>query len=115
MPRLSWISVLVVVVGCTCVALSSEAETAGTSAQGVLSLVCSKGALLCVCLSLLQLPRVAYNNRSSSVWRLAPQGQRAGRFSVWGGLLAGSEMVFSLLCGHKTGAESSLGSHLLGH
>ena len=73
MPRLSWISVLVVVVGCTCVALSSEAETAGTSAQGVLSLVCSKGALLCVCLSLLQLPRVAYNNRSSSVWRLAPQ------------------------------------------
>lgn len=80
MPRLSWISVLVVVVGCTCVALSSEAETAGTSAQGVLSLVCGKGALLCVCLSLLQLPRVAY--KQQAFLRLKAGTPRSKRWQI---------------------------------
>lgn len=115
MPRLSWISVLLLVGGCTCVAVSSEAETAGTSAQGVLSLVCRQGRLA-LCLSLLQLLRVAY--KQQEFLRLEAGTPRSKRRQIQCLGRATCSVIDGLLpavWSQGSGQRSSLGSHLLGH
>lgn len=48
-------------------------------------------------------------NRSFSVWSLGAQGQSAGRFSVWRGLLPGSQMAFSCCVVTRQGAQELSG------